>query len=373
VLPPTPFGLWRAAIALAKAAARTRRIGKRKGVAMKQVIITGKHQCEIVDRPDPKASGDYVVVKNLAVPMCTEYKGYRGDWTSQNLGHEAAGEVVDVAQPGRVKVTDRVVVMPQDACGRCPLCLSGDYIHCQSPVNVLKATGNAAGTATYAQYLIKADWQLVPIPDGVSYDHAGMACCGLGPTFQAMQRMDVSGLDTVLVTGLGPVGLGGVINAACRGARVIGVESHPYRAALAKRLGAETVVDPSDKDALQHILDLTGGRGADKAVDCSGSAQAQRLMIDAARRRGHVAFVGEAGDLVLRVSDDTIRKGLTLHGVWHYPLGDAPRIMEIIRRRPDLMDQLITHTFPMSRVRDAWQLQLTGACGKVVLHPWDDA
>jgi threonine dehydrogenase-like Zn-dependent dehydrogenase len=93
-------------------------------------------------------------------------------------------------------------------------------------------------------------------------------------------------------------------------------------------------------------------------------------MIDAARRRGQAAFVGEAGDLVIRVSDDTIRKGLTMHGVWHYNLADAPKIMQVIRESSALLDKFITHTLPMSRVIDAWELQLAGKCGKIVLHPW---
>ena len=337
---------------------------------MKQVRITGPQQVELVDVPDPKAAGEFVVVKNTAVPMCTEYKAYRGDWTAENLGHEAAGEVVEVAQPGKVNVGDRVVVMPQYPCGVCPLCLAGDYIHCEHNVDPLALTGNASGTATYAQYMIKQDWLCMPIPEGVSYEHASMACCGLGPTFNALERMGATGLDTVLVCGLGPVGLGGVINARARGARVVGVEPHPYRAALAKELGAETVVDPNDENALAAIMNLTGGVGVDAAVDCSGAAEAQRLMIDAARRRGQVAFVGEAGDLTIHVSRDTIRKGLTLHGAWHYPLGDALKIMQTIQRHGDLLDRLITHTFPMSRVRDAFELQLTGECGKVVLDPW---
>lgn len=339
---------------------------------MKQVIITGPRQVEMVDRPDPHAKGEYVVVKVHATPLCTEYKVYRDNQGRpvEFLGHEAAGEVVEVAPPGRVKVGDRVAVMPLAGCGKCPLCLAGDYIHCRQAPNLLKASGNTAGASTYAQYLVAQDWLLVPIPDGVSYDHGGMACCGLGPTFGAMQRMNVNAFDTVLVTGLGPVGLGAVINAVYRGARVIGVEGHPYRAALAKALGAEAVIDPADSGAPAKIRDLTGGVGADKAVDCSGAAAAQRLMIDAARRRGHVAFVGEGGDLVIRVSDDTIRQGLTLHGVWHYNLGDSPKIMQIIRESSTLLDKFITHTLPLANVRDAWELQLAGKCGKIVLHPW---
>ena len=94
-----------------------------------------------------------------------------------------------------------------------------------------------------AQYLLKQDWMLLPIPDDMSYEHAAMACCGLGPTFGAFQTMGVDRYDTVLITGLGPVGLGGVINAVYRGARVIGVDANRYRAKLALELGASAVID----------------------------------------------------------------------------------------------------------------------------------
>lgn len=176
--------------------------------------------------------------------------------------------------------------------------------------------------------------------------------------------------DTVLITGMGPVGLGGVVNAVFRGARVFAVESHPYRAALAKRLGAEAVLHPQDGDVLTQLQTLTNGVGVDKAIDCSGAAPAQRLLLDATRRKGHVAFVGEAGELTLHVSSDLIRKGLTLSGQWHYNLADTSRIFQVIRRSGPLLDLLITHQFPMSRVAEAFDLQQTGNCGKVLLDPW---
>jgi L-iditol 2-dehydrogenase len=198
-----------------------------------------------------------------------------------------------------------------------------------------------------------------------------MACCGLGPTFGAMQLMQVDAFDTVLITGLGPVGLGAVVNAVYRSARIIGVEGHPYRAALAGELGAEIVIDPTDDQALDRILSLTGGLGIDKGIDCSGVPAGQRLQIDAARRKGHAAFVGEGGDLTIAVSRDMIRKGLTLHGAWHYNVGDVPRLMQVIRDSGELLDKQITHTFPMSHVQEAFELQLTGECGKVLLYPWE--
>jgi len=337
---------------------------------VKVVAITGKREAALIEKPDPQPHENIVVVKIQVIPMCTEYKAFAAGQCSESLGHEAAGEVAAIAQPCRVKVGDRVVVMPQYPCGRCPLCLRGDYIYCQQGIDVLKESGNVAGRATFAQFVLKQDWLLLPIPDDLSYEHASMACCGLGPTFGAMQRMNVDAFDTVLLTGMGAVGLGGVINGVVRGARIIAVESHPYRAKLARELGAETVIDPHDPDALAKIYDLTGGIGVDKAIECSGASAARRLLVDATRRRGQVALVGEGSEFTVHVSNDMIRKGLTLLGSWHFNLADAPRLMQVIRSARGLLDKLITHTFPMHQVQEAWELQMTGNCGKVLLYPW---
>jgi len=337
---------------------------------MKVVAITGERKCALVEKSDPKAADDFCVVKIHSAPMCTEYKAYKDGIRTDRLGHEAAGEVVETAQPGRVKPGDRVVVMPHYPCGKCSLCLAGEYIHCRSHVDPLPICGCEAGTSTYAEYCLKTDWLLLPIPAGVDYDHAAMACCGLGPTFGAMQSIGVSSFDTVLIAGLGPVGLGGVINGCFRGARVVGVDVNPFRRDLAAKLGAAVTLD-ADGNALQAVMEATGGTGVDKAIDCSGVPQAQRLMVDALRRRGSCAFVGEGSDLTIRISEDMIRKGITLHGQWHWNLAHAPLMMKMIKETADKLDMLITHTFPMDRAGDALELQLTGECGKVVLHPWD--
>jgi L-iditol 2-dehydrogenase len=336
---------------------------------MKLISITGTRQCALVDRQEPRIAKNFAKVKVLVAPMCTEFKAYQHGWASDALGHEAAGEVVEVAQPGLVKVGERVVVMPMYACGRCELCTAGDYIHCEHTLDPLAACGSETGDATYAQYLIKQDWLLVPIPDDISTDHAAMACCGLGPTFGASQIMRVDAYDTLLVVGLGPVGLGGVINGAVRGARVIGVESNPYRAKLALELGAETVIDPNDPDALKQVKSLTNGCGADKVMDCTAVPAAQKFAIEAVRRKGHVAFVGWGGHIEM---DNMIPGGLTLQGVWHWNLRDTPRMFQTIRKAGSLLDTLITHRFPLRCSQEAWELQLTGQCGKVLLYPWEE-
>ena len=336
---------------------------------MKVVAKFGPESAGLIDKPDPIAKGEFVVIKIHSAPMCTEYKSFKKEDKGDSFGHEAAGEVVEIAQEGTVKVGDRVVVMPHYPCGKCHLCLAGEYAHCQNNPNIPDVTGQTGVTATYAQYILKQDWLLVPIPEGLSYHHAGMACCGLGSTSNAMRLMHVNAFDTVLITGMGPIGLGGVINAVYRGAHVIAVESHPYRAALAKKLGAAEIVNPQDEDAVNQIRDLTGGRGVDKGIECSAASAAVRLLIDAARPKGHISLIGGIGEVEIQ-GGDIINKGLTLHGTRHYNLVDTPAMMRMITQVKAQLDTFITHTFPMSQIQEAWALQCTHNCGKVVLDAW---
>jgi L-iditol 2-dehydrogenase len=338
---------------------------------MQQVSIIGPRQAKLIDVPDPQPKDNWVVVKILTAPMCTEFKAFVDGRAGSAFGHEAAGEVVAVAQPCRVKIGDRVAVMPTSPCGACPLCLAGNYIHCRQQVDVAAFTGSTTGRATMAQYLVKPDWLLVPIPDKVSIDHGSMACCGLGATFGALDHMDVGAYDTLMVTGLGPVGLGAVLHGAYRGANVIGVESNPWRARRALELGAKTVINPTDEDALAQILDLTAGVGVDKSVDCSGVPAAHRLCIDATKRRGIVSFVGESqAETPLNISQDMLRKGLTLYGSWHYNLALGPKIMQLIADLGPKLDHFISHRYPMTRVQEAWETQSSGQCAKILLRPW---
>ncbi len=336
---------------------------------MKSAAITGTRECAFRDIPDPSIRDNYCKVKIMSSPLCTEFHSYGTGHVTESLGHEAAGEVVETAQRGLFAPGDKVVVMPGNGCGKCALCLSGNHIHCRTPRDPFAICGTSTGRATAAQYCIQQDWLLVRIPNGISYDHAAMACCGLGPTFGAMQMMNVSAFDTVVIAGLGPVGLGGVINASHRGARVIGVEKNPFRAELAKKLGAEEVVDPTDSSAKQRILDLTGGRGADACVETANAAESPAFLVDVARPKGRIAFVSWTGKVDVPA---IVGKGLSLHGAWHWNhLQDGERMFAVIQRNTARLDTLITHAFPLSHIKDAFEIQLAGRCGKIVLHPWE--
>ncbi|MCX5759789.1 MAG: zinc-binding dehydrogenase [Candidatus Hydrogenedentes bacterium] len=338
---------------------------------MKKAVLLGDRKAGIIDVPDPHPVKDWAVVKVHAAPMCTEYKAFASGGKAEFLGHEAAGEVVAVAQECAVKPGDRVVVMPLYPCGRCALCVAGDYIHCENGFDFAQFHGMPEGQATMAQYLVKPAWLLPAIPEGVSYDKASLACCALGPSFGAFQSMGLTAFDTVLIAGAGPVGLGAVVNARFRGARVIVAESILYRVERAGQLGAAHVVDPNDPGTVARIKALTDGRGVDCALDCAGYVPAERLCIDATRRKGKVGFIGECGDdLAVRVSPDLLRKGITITGVWHYNLNDFPKIMKVIRESP-VIDGLISHVLPMSRIQEAFELSASHQTAKVVLHPWE--
>jgi L-iditol 2-dehydrogenase len=227
------------------------------------------------------------------------------------------------------------------------------------------------GSATYAQYILKQEWLLMPIADDMPMDLASLACCGLGPSFGAMQRLGVDGSTTLLIIGAGPVGLGAVINASVRGARIIVLESVPFRIELAARLGAHEVLDPRSPDLLERVRELTDGVGVDRTIECSGTVAGERMAIDATRRRGNVAFVGENhDDLVIRATPDLITKGLTLMGSWHYNLGDYGAVLDVIRAAPEQCEALVTDRFGMSEIQTAFERSASRESAKIVVDPW---
>ncbi len=335
---------------------------------MKTVTILAKSRAGLTEVPPPAAQGSTVVVRVTAAPMCTEYHSFIEGSSTLPLGHEAIGTVVDAGSSSMVSTGDRVVAMPLNGCGRCPTCLSGHYIVCERAGNLVPSDQPEPGTM--AEYIAKPDWLLVPVPADIPDVHAAMACCGLGASFGAVQRLALRPTDTVLVTGLGPVGLGAVINARFRGSRVIAVDHNEYRAELAIRLGADVVIDPAEDDPRLRVRMETAGAGVDAAIECSGAVGAQRLCIEAVRRAGQVAFVANSRQtLPLVVSEDLLHRSVTLFGSWHYNLSDAQSLMEQIQRTPKQLDRLVTHIFDMAQAQEAFELQVSGQCGKVVLIP----
>jgi threonine dehydrogenase-like Zn-dependent dehydrogenase len=334
---------------------------------MKAVKINGEKECEIVEVADPRVRDHYVKIKIHSAPLCREAKLYEQGYVVRDLGHEAAGEVVEVGSKARLKIGDRVAFMPQHSCGVCYLCMKGDYMHCTSSIDPLEMCRSETGASTIAEYCIQQDRLTLPIPDDISYDHASMACCALGPSFRANKLMQVNSYDTVLVAGLGAVGLGACINSLYRGARVLGLETRPYRTNLALQLGVEEVIDPTAEGAAEHILELTHGKGVDKVIETTDNPESPPFLVKAVRGRGEITFISWSGEIPVR---GIVGKGLTIHGAWHWNhLTDGHEMMGLIRNSKEKLDAYITHKFGISSIKEAWDLQLTHECGKVIIHP----
>ena len=217
-----------------------------------------------------------------------------------------------------------------------------------------------------AEYILQLSWMLPRIPADVSYDRASLACCVLGPSFSAFEKMGVDSVSTVLITGISPVGFGAITSARFRGGR-----KSMANGTCTQQMGADTVVNPFEDGALEQLMDLTNGIGADAALDCSGQVKAHRLCIDATRRGGKVAFIGQCGEETpLRVSPDRIAKGLPLMKVWHYNLNLFLSLLKVTQKSP-LLDLLVSHTLPMSKIQQAIEISASQQSAKIILHPWE--
>jgi threonine dehydrogenase-like Zn-dependent dehydrogenase len=296
-----------------------------------------------------------------ALPICgSDKSGFYFEGESRWAGHEGTGEVVETAPNSRFSPGDRVVIAPQATCGECALCHEGDWIYCRQ----------APPSETHFRELIrKQEGILARLPDDIPFDLGSLAGCALCPAFSALDLMGTSAHDTVLVTGLGPVGLGGVASASYLGARVLAVEPQEFRRGLARELGADEVFDPGDGDPLEWARDLTGRRGPTRSIECSGNSQALRTCIDATAILGRVGIVGENHNRVeIGPSDDFIRKGLTMLGTWFGSWHNYEHIFEMIRRKPEVA-KIITHRFPFDQAQQAFETFFSGKAGKVLLIP----
>ncbi|MFW6038847.1 MAG: TIM barrel protein [bacterium] len=330
---------------------------------MMKVLAVGKRRARVIERPVPRPAGNEVVVKIHASLLCGSNMGqFFGDEEKINGGHEAAGEVVAVAQSNRLRVGDRVALAPITSCGRCRYCLQGDVLLCrQRP----QFDGN------FAQYTRVSDTVCVKIPGDISYEHGALLGCALGPAYGALKWLGVRAFDTLVVTGLGPVGIGVSTLAKFMNVRVIAVDPVAERRQIAEQIGVDHTHDGTGESAVEQLRELIGGDGSRFGIDCTGRPEAERLLIDLAAPNGAVVFIGEnKGNLTVHPSADFIRKQLTAHGIWHMNMNDVDDLIVFLRRRPDLADLILTHRFPFDCAQEAFDTFADRRGVKVALQPW---
>jgi propanol-preferring alcohol dehydrogenase len=150
------------------------------------------------------------------------------------------------------------------------------------------------------------------------------------------------------------MGSAAVLVAKAFGARVIAVDILDERLEQARRLGADAVVNSKSADAAEAILGLTGGRGVEVAIDCSGNPAGQNTALDAAAKLGHVAFVGESRATQINPSDQIIRKLLTVVGGWYFPLGEWQEILRFVDDNKVDVEAIISHEYSVEEAEQAF-------------------
>jgi len=267
-----------------------------KGI-MKAAVLTKLGTIEIKELDIPAYGPDEALVRIKAVGLCGSDVHYYehgkiGPYVVDYpiiLGHEAAGEVVAIGSDVRnVKVGHRVTIEPGVTCGRCTHCKSGHYNLC--PDVVFLATPPYDGA--FCEYIaIRAD-MLYPIPDTMSYEKAALIepfSVGL----HAVRRGNLVPGETVVIMGMGPIGILALMAARSAGARrIIGVDMESFRLDRALQMGATDVINLREEDVQAAILRITEGHKADLAIETAGNGRAAQSALQAVRRGGRVVLVG---------------------------------------------------------------------------------
>lgn len=343
---------------------------------MKGAYLPGNSTTMLRDVADPAPAHGEVLLRMKASTICGsdirciyhEHLG-KGPEGYQDViaGHEPAGQVIEVG-PGcrRARKGDRVIVYHISGCGVCNDCRRGYMISCTS--DKYRRAYGWQRDGGMADYLIAEEKDLVWMPGELSYADGAQVACGFGTVYEGLMKIGICGNDSVLITGLGPVGL--ATGALCRklGAdRIIGIDIVPERLQLAKDLGLCDDVLTAGPDNVAQIRELTGGNGVERAVDCSANAEARNTAIRATRKWGRIVFLGEGGRVEFNPSPDIIHDQKTLYGSWVTSTWLMEELVERLVRWNLHPADLITHRFALDKVADAYSLMASGKCGKVAV------
>lgn len=343
---------------------------------MMGAVLPGNSTVEIKDFAIPKPGPGQVLVKTMTSTICGSDirciyhehvgKGPEGYQPGTISGHEPCGIIVEEGTNlKRFKKGDRVIVYHISGCGVCHNCRMGFAVACTSPHRAAYGWQRNGGMAPY---ILVEEKDLVTLPEELSYLDGAQVACGFGTVYEALEKIQVSGNDAVLVVGLGPVGLAALQLSKAMGANMtIGVEVKNERIEVAKKLGLVDYAFKPDEGTLQKILDLTGGKGVEKSIDASANDSGRALAIRATRDWGKIAFVGEGGTSHFNPSPDIIHGQKTIYGSWVTSIWRMEDLVERIVRWGIHPEKLITHRFALKDVDKAYELMASGDCGKVAV------
>ncbi|HEY92008.1 MAG TPA: zinc-binding dehydrogenase [Dehalococcoidia bacterium] len=338
---------------------------------MKAAVLQGPRKIEIENIPDPEVEPDGVVVKVRASGICgSDLHPYKLSITKMVLGHESSGDVVAVGRNvSHIHEGDRVAAINIRPCGKCYWCRHERQEICTR----LKWPPSPTMPGAMAEYVsipftrVGNYDTVVRLPDSLSYEQ-GATVEPLSIALFSITRAQVQPEDTVVVLGAGMIGLCvAQVLKAIGVSRIIISGRRSKRLELARASGADVVVDAATEDIVPVVKEVTSGAGADVVVECAGVQvtfdQAMRIV----RRDGKVVMLGIFEKDVTWSPNIPINRNTTMIGC----LGeDFPGTVDLLATGRADTRPFITHEFPLDRVQEAFETQLTAdGAVKVLVKP----
>lgn len=265
---------------------------------MKALVFRGPGQINLEYVRIPKPGPDEAVIRVTLTTICgTDVHIVKGEYPVKpglTIGHEPVGVIheLGVGVTG-YHVGERVLVGAITPCGQCGYCLSGHWSQCGGPIGGWKF-GNTINGAQ-AEYLLvpNAQANLAKIPDDLRDEQVVLLADIASAGISAAESAEVKIGDTVAVFAQGPIGLCATAGAKLKGASlIIAVESDPMRAKMAKRMGADIVLDHTKTDVVAEIKRLTDGEGVDVAIEALGTQATFESALRVLRAGGTLSSLG---------------------------------------------------------------------------------
>lgn len=344
---------------------------------MKAAVYEGIDQISVREVPTPVPDDDSVLLRVKACAVCgSDIRIFRHGNSRvhppQILGHEIAGEVAAVGKNvTRFRVGDRVAVAADVPCGECAFCQAGIGNNCQT--NYAMGYQYAGGFAEYCllNKMVITYGPVHHIPDHVSYDEAALAeplACVLNATEQTGIRLG----DTVVIIGAGPIGCMIIPISYMLGAtKVIVVQRSRPRLEAARKFGADRYICSSEEDAIQRVLEETGGLGADVIFTANPSPQSHADALLMAKNRARINLFGglPAGSKVELDTNIIHYKELLVMGA-HGSLPKHHRLaLDLIDSGKLDMKQFLSHAFSLDEIHQAFAIAEDHSGMRVVVHP----
>jgi threonine 3-dehydrogenase len=315
-----------------------------------------------------------VLVRVKTASICgTDLHIYGWDRWSQGrikppvtLGHEFCGTVERVGDEVRaVKAGDFVSAEMHVNCGHCHQCRLGEGHICQN-LHIIGIDQDGA-FAEFVKIPASNIWRLDPaIPE-----HYGAILDPLGNAVHTVLAGPIAG-QTILVTGCGPIGLMSIAVAkACGSSTVFATETNEKRRAMAKKMGADVVLNPAAEDAVAKILAETDGTGVDALLEMSGNPTAIQQGFKALRAGGRASLLGIPTENVpLDLVSDVIFKGATVQGIYGRRMYETWVQMTSLLKAGRLnLDPLFGERASLDKFENAFTLLQSGLAGKILLYP----